>query len=118
MHTSSGVAGGRAIPEPDEPRIPPARDPPSRRAGGPAEVPPRLAQDRDRTAEALNDIVIHRIFSAGLALETALGLLDVRRGAAGQIQDALGELDLAIWDVRNVLFDHDQPDPPPAGRQT
>jgi len=76
-----------------------------------------VAQDRDRMAEALNDIVIHRIFSAGLALETALGLLDVRCGAAGQIRDALGELDLAIWDFRNVLFDHHQPDPPPAGCQ-
>ena len=77
----------------------------------------RLAQDRDRIAMALNDIVIHRVFSAGLALETALGLLDSPRGAAAKIQDALGELDLAIRDVRNVLFDHHQLDPRPAGRQ-
>ena len=77
----------------------------------------RLARDRDRIAEALNDIVIHRVFSAGLALETALGLLDSRRSAAEKIQDALGELDLAVRDVRNVLFDHHQLDPRPVGRQ-
>ena len=97
--------------------MPPAHDFLSGRAGGPAEVTLRLAQDRDRIAEALNDIVIHRVFSAGLDLETALGLLDGRRGAAGKIQDALGELDLAIRDVRNVLFDHHQLDPGPARRQ-
>jgi signal transduction histidine kinase len=97
--------------------MPPAYVPLSGRAGGPAEVTLRLAQDRDRIAQALNDIVIHRVFSAGLALETALGLLDSRRSAAAKIQDALGELDLAIRDVRNVLFDHHQLDPRPAGRQ-
>ena len=75
----------------------------------------RLVQDRDRIAGALNDVVINRIFSAGLALETALGLLDGHHGAAGKVREALGELDLAIRDVRNVLFDHRQPDPPSGG---
>ena len=75
----------------------------------------RLAQDRDRIAGALNDVVINRIFSAGLALETALGLLDGHRGAAGKVRKALGELNLAIRDVRNVVFDHHQPDPPSGG---
>jgi Histidine kinase len=117
MQASSGAAGGRAIPEPDEPRMPPAHDSPSGSAGGLAEVTLRVAQDRDRIAEAMNDIVIHRVFSAGLTLETALGLLDSRRGAAAKIQDARGELDLAIRDIRNVLFDHYQLDPRPPGRQ-
>jgi hypothetical protein len=31
---------------------------------------------------------------------------------AGKVQDAGGELDLAIRDVRNVVFDLRQPDPP------
>ena len=65
----------------------------------------RLVQDRDRIAGGMNDIVIHRLFSAGLFLETALGLMDGHPGAA-QIQEAIGELDLAIRDFRNVLFDH------------
>ena len=87
------------------------------RPGGQAtrEVTLRLVQDRDRIAGALNDVVINRIFSAGLALETALGLLDGHRGAAGKVREALGELDLAIRDVRNVVFDHHQPDPPSGG---
>jgi len=66
----------------------------------------RLAQEVDRIAEAMNDIVIHRIFSAGLTLETALGLLDGHREAAGKVRGAIAELDLAIRDIRNVLFDH------------
>jgi Histidine kinase len=115
MPISSGAAGDGAIPEPDEPRILPAHDPPPGRAGDPAEVTLRLAQDRDRIAGALNDVVISRIFSAGLTLETALGLLDGHNAAAGKVRDALGELELAIRDVRNAVFDHRQPDGPSAG---
>ena len=74
-----------------------------------------LVQDRDRIAGAMNDVVINRIFSAGLTLETALGLLGGHRGAAGKVREALGELDLAIRDIRNVLFDHQQHDPPSGG---
>ena len=103
------------MPEPDEPRILPAHGPPPGRVGDLAEVTLRLAQDRDRIAGALNDVVIHRIVSAGLTLETALGLLDGHRGAAGKVREAIGELDLAIRDVRNVVFDHQQPDQPSGG---
>ena len=41
----------------------------------------------------------------------ALGLLGDHPGA-GKVQDAIGELDLAIRDVRNVVFHFRQPDPP------
>ena len=68
-----------------------------------------LVQDRDRIAGAFNDVMIHRIVSAGLVLEMTLGLLDGHRGAAGKVREALGELDLAIRDIRNVVFDHHQP---------
>ena len=54
------------------------------KAGGPAEATLRLVQDRDRIAGPLNDVVISRIVSAGLALETALGLLGGHR-AAGKV---------------------------------
>ncbi len=111
MHASSGAANDEMIQEPDEPRIRPAHDPPTGRAGDPAEVTLRLAQERDRIAGALNDIVINRIFSARLTLETVLGLLDGDRGAAGKVHTAIGELDLVIRDVRNVVFDHRQRDP-------
>ena len=93
----------------------PAHDALPGSVGDPAEVTLLLMQDRDRIAGALNDVVIHRIVSAGLALETALGLLDGHRGAADKVRKAVGELDLAIRDIRNVVFDHQQPDPPSGG---
>ena len=111
MRTSAAVPCDAVIPELDEPRIRPASDPPPGRAGDPAEVTLRLVQDHDRIAGGMNDIVVHRLFSAGLCLETALGLMGDHHGAA-KVQDAIGELDLAIRDFRNVLFDHHQPDSP------
>jgi signal transduction histidine kinase len=75
----------------------------------------RLAQDRDRIAQGMNDIVVQRLFSAGLSLQTALGLMGDHPGAA-KVQEAIGQLDLAIRESRNVLFDQHQPHAPPGGR--
>ena len=90
--------------------------PPAGRTGDSAEMVLRLAQERDRIAGAVNDTAIRRIAAAGLALETAIWLVNGNYRAAGKIQDALGELDLTIRDLRNALFDHHQPDSPD-GRQ-
>ena len=103
-----------AIRELHEASTRPTRDPPPRRAGDWAEVI-LLVQDRDRSAGDMTDLVVHRLFAAGLALETALGLMG-GHPAAGKVQEAIGELDLAIRDVRNVVFDHQQPDPLPGGQ--
>ena len=75
----------------------------------------RLAQDRDRIANGMNDVVVHRLFSAGLCLQTALELMGNHPGTA-KVHEAVGELDLAIREFRNVLFDHYEPDPLPGGR--
>ena len=116
MHTSSTVLlCYGAIPELDEARTRPTRDPPLGRAGDSAEVILRLMQDRDRIAEDMNDLVVHRLFSAGLALESALGLIGGHPGA-GKVHEAIGELDLAIRDIRNVVFDHRQSDPLSGGQ--
>ena len=104
-----------AIPELDEASIRPTRDPPPERAGDWAEAALLLVQDRDRIAEGMNDLVVRRLFAAGLALETALGLIGGHPGA-GKVQEAIGELDLAIRDVRNIVFDHHQRDPLPGGQ--
>jgi len=110
MHTSSIVLPcDGAIPELYEVR--PTRDPPPKRVGDWAEATPLLTQDHDRIAGGMNDIVVHRLFSAGLALETALALMGDHPGS-GMVQEAVGELDLMIRDVRNVAFDHHQPEPP------
>jgi len=109
--SSSMLLCYRAIPEPDEASIRPTRDPPPGRAGDRADAMLLLMQDRDRIAGGMNGLVVHRLFSAGLALEMALGLMGDHPGA-GKVQDAVGELDLAIRDIRNVVFDLGQPDPP------
>jgi hypothetical protein len=75
----------------------------------------RLIEDHDRIAGMLNDILVHRLFSAGLVLESSLGLIGDHR-AAGRIQHAISELDLAIRDIRDIVFDSRQPDWPAAGR--
>jgi hypothetical protein len=108
MHSQSRVPRDGLIAE--RPSVQPTRDPVPGRAADPPEVTLRLAQDRDRIANGMNDIVVHRLFSAGLCLQTALELIGNHPGAA-KIQEAVGELDLAIRDFRNVLFDHYQPDP-------
>jgi signal transduction histidine kinase len=105
MLTSSTVLRDAVILEQDKLRIRPTSGSLPGRAGDSAKVTLRLVQDRDRIAGGMNDIVIHRLFSAGLFLETALGLMGGHPGAA-QIQEAIAELDLAIRDFRNVLFDH------------
>ena len=116
MHASSTVLlCYGAIPELDEASTRPTRDPPPGRAGDWAEAAPLLAQDRDRIAAGMTDIVVRRLFAAGLALETALGLIGGHPGA-GKVREAIGELELAIRDVRNVVFDHQQPDPLSGGQ--
>ena len=115
MPTSSSAPGDGAISDLDEPRVRPMRGPPPGRSGQSAQVILRLAQEHDRIAVGMNDIVVYRLFSAGLCLQTALGLMD-GHPAAGKVQEATGELDLAIADFRDVLFDHHQPGPPPGGR--
>jgi hypothetical protein len=75
----------------------------------------RLADDHDRIAGGLSDIVVRRLFSAGLGLEAALGLIGEHR-AADRVQHAISALDLAIRDIRDVEFDSRQPDWPAPGR--
>jgi hypothetical protein len=115
MPTSSSAPSDGAIPDLDEPAVRAVRGPPPERSGESAEVTLRLAQEHDRIAAGMNDIVVRRLFSAGLCLQTALELMNGHL-ATGKVQQAIGELDLAIADFRDVLFDHHRPGSPP-GRQ-
>lgn len=63
-----------------------------------------LIEDRDRIALRMNDVVIQRIFSAGLTLQLALSLLGDQRGTR-EIRRALDDLDHAIQDIRDIVFD-------------
>jgi signal transduction histidine kinase len=69
-----------------------------------AELTRQLTEDHDRIAQKMNDVVIHRIFAAGLDLQAALGLIGDQRGAS-KICHAIDELDQAIMDIRDTIFD-------------
>jgi signal transduction histidine kinase len=68
-----------------------------------AEISLLLIEDHDRIAQSLNDVVVRRLFAAGLDLHTALGLIGDHPGA-GKIHQAIAELDLAIRDIRDAIF--------------
>jgi hypothetical protein len=58
----------------------------------------------------MNDVVVRRIFAAGLDLQAAVGLIGEHpraseRRAAGKICHAVDELDRAIRDLRDILFE-------------
>lgn len=117
MRDSSSVATALAdgIPGSPGPGARPTRSPPASTVAGSPEMMLRLAEDRDRIAGELSDIVVRRLFSAGLALDAALGLIGEHR-AAGRVQHAISELDLAIRDIRDMVFDSRRPDWPAPGR--
>jgi len=112
MHRSPSLLSAAAIPAPDVPRELLTRGPPagSGRApqgSGAAEVIRYLTEDHDRIAQHMNDVVVRRIFAAGLDLQAALGLTGDHR-AASKIWHAIDELDQAIRDIRNTIFDWQQ----------
>ena len=76
-----------------------------------AEVTWQLSEDHDRIAQGMNDVVIRRIFAVGLDLHAALGLIGDHPGAS-KIYHAIDELDQAIRDIRDTIFDQSPPDPP------
>jgi hypothetical protein len=65
---------------------------------------------RDRLAQRMNDTVVRRIFAAGLDLQAALGLIDghhlsIEHRLTLKICHAADELDHAIRDLRDILFE-------------
>ena len=110
---SVATAAAAGIPGLPGPSMRPTRDPPVGTAADSLEMTLRLVEDHDRIAGRLDDILVHRLFSAGLILEASLGLVGEHR-AAGRIQHAISELDLAIRDIRDIVFDSHRPDWPAA----
>ena len=67
----------------------------------------------------MNDVVVRRMFAAGLDLQAALGLIEehgtagehptaMELRAASKIRSAGDELDRAIRDLRDILFEGDR----------
>jgi Histidine kinase len=68
---------------------------------GPARQP---GGDLDRdTQRRTDDVIVQRIFAAGLNLQLALGLIRDQR-AAREVSRAIDELDRAIGDIRESVF--------------
>ncbi|HTT49914.1 MAG TPA: histidine kinase dimerization/phosphoacceptor domain-containing protein [Streptosporangiaceae bacterium] len=82
----------------------------ARAAISPSDLARYPIEERDRIARRLNDVVIQRIFAAGLNLQMALGLVRDQR-AVREISHAVDELDRAIRDIREGVFN---PGPPMA----
>jgi Histidine kinase len=125
MYRIPGVLSAATTPAPAVPRVRPTRDPPPGNpqapehgcATGPAEAIPGQAEDRERIAGGLNDVVVHRLLTAGLDLQTALGLMG-DHPASGKICHAVDELDQAIRDIRDTIFDHPAGEGPPSDTST
>jgi hypothetical protein len=107
---------------PAVPPVRPTRDPPPGSpqapgdggATGPAEATPGQAEDRERIATGLNDVVVRRLLTAGEDLQAALGLT-VDHPANGKIRHAVDELDQAIRDIPDTVFDRPAGEQPPPG---
>jgi signal transduction histidine kinase len=68
-----------------------------------AETTRHLTDDRDPIAQALNDVVVRRLFAAGLDLEAVAGLIGDHRASA-RICHAIDEMDGMIRDIREAVF--------------
>jgi hypothetical protein len=116
----SVVSAAIATPAPAVPRVQPTRGPPpgsppaleDGSTTGPAEATLNLVEDHERIALGLNNVVVRRLFAASLDLQTALGLMG-DHPASGKICHAVDELDQAIRDIRDTIFDHQAGDRPP-----
>lgn len=84
---------------------------------GPAEASPAQAEDRKRIALGLNDVVVRRLLTAGQDLQAALGLMG-NHPASGKIRHAVDEMDQAVRDIPDTVFDHPAGDRPPLDTST
>jgi len=62
-----------------------------------------ISADRERIARDLHDLVIQRLFGAGLRLQGALGLIDSRLAAA-RVASTVDDLDVTIREIREAIF--------------
>jgi signal transduction histidine kinase len=62
-----------------------------------------MAEERDRIARDLHDLVIQRVFAVGMRLTSMVPAVpDV---TADRLRDVVGELDSVISDIRTTIFD-------------
>ena len=65
-----------------------------------------VLEERDRISRELHDGVIQSIYSVGLSLQGSISLMERDRDAArSRIDQAIGELDNVVRDVRGYIFE-------------
>ncbi len=80
----------------------------ARDAEADARAQQKVLAERDRIAQDMQDQVIHRVFDAGLTLQSIAGLL--KPTTASRVRAVIGELDTIIRDLRTAIFGlYDQP---------
>jgi PAS domain S-box-containing protein len=62
-----------------------------------------LLEDRERLARDLHDMVIQRLFAAGMSLQAVSGIID-SPVAQGRISTVIDELDETIRELRSAIF--------------
>lgn len=62
-----------------------------------------LAEDRDRIARDMHDLVIQRIFASGMALESSIRLVD-NPVASARMHRVVDELDTTIREIRTAIY--------------
>jgi hypothetical protein len=86
-------------------------------ANGGVARPVAVPETGERVRQGLADVLVHRLFAVGLDLHAALTYIEANLGGdvtVGKIHKAIGGLDSAIRDFRDVVFDL-HPESPPAG---
>ncbi|MGN6605386.1 MAG: PAS domain-containing sensor histidine kinase [Jatrophihabitans sp.] len=69
-----------------------------------AETDRQVLADRERIARDLHDLVIQRIFAAGMGLQALATTIDPDDPAAARVTKAIGELDMAVREIRTSIF--------------
>ena len=74
-------------------------------------------EDRDRIARDMHDLVVQRVFAAGMSLQTVLRSADLPQPQHDRIARAIEDLDETIREIRRTIFElHDQETARPANR--
>jgi PAS domain S-box-containing protein len=67
-----------------------------------------ISADRERIARDLHDLVIQRLFGAGLRLQGALSLID-NQVAVSRVASTIDDLDTTIKEIREAIFALESP---------
>ena len=68
-----------------------------------------VSDEDDRISGALNDRIIHHLFTSGLSIAAILSGHALDDRDSERLHDVLNELDAAVQDIRTTIFQHLDP---------